>query len=86
MEQNNTYKYISIVLAIIVIILGWKMYMSDESVSDGLDTMKESLTDCREELVAWQAEFTGNSDSAEARAELESVLEMCSDEVGEPTE
>ncbi len=80
MEQNNnTYKYLSIVLAIIAIIFAVLYFTKpSEPVSETFDEISANVGECRTQLDAWRAANGGQATTTEqARNELMSILENC---------
>ncbi len=82
MEQNNnTYKYLSIVLAIIAIIFAVLYFTKpSEPVSDTLNGISDDAAECRADLADWQQRNSGQASTTEnAREELSDILKNCQD-------
>ena len=81
--NTQTYKYATIVLVIVVLILGW-MLLKQEPAAEGVGDATQSLEECRTALASWISENKNTaSASAEARAELDGILKDCQASVGD---
>ena len=81
MEQANTYKYLSIFLAIIAIIFA-VLYFTKPSqpVSETFGDISADFQECRTEITAWQQANSGQvAVTTEAREQLNDILENCKD-------
>jgi len=91
MEQpNNTYKYLSIALAIIAIIFA-VLYFTKQSqpVSDTYKDISSDVKDCQEQIANWQkvnGTVATATTSQAARSELEGILSKCQGLVGDSQE
>lgn len=79
MQENNIYKYLSIVFAIIAIIFAILYFTQPtQPVSDTLSDTSENVRTCRDNIAAWQQAHMGQATtSAEDRADLEEILGDC---------
>jgi regulatory protein YycI of two-component signal transduction system YycFG len=79
MEQDNTYKYLSIVLAIIAIIFA-VLYFTKETqpASESLGDASAQVEMCRDNIAKWRMENSNQSTTTlSARSELMAILEDC---------
>ena len=81
MNENNTYKYLSVVLAIIAIIFAILYFTRPtQPVSDTINEVSQRVTACRENMAAWQQANIGSATTTqEDRDNLESILNDCID-------
>ncbi len=79
MEQNNTYKYLSIILAIIAVIFAVLYFTKpSEPVTETISDVSAEAAMCRDNIAAWrQANSNMSTTSEQARAELMTILEEC---------
>lgn len=83
MEPNNTYKYLSVVLAIIAIIFAVLYFTKTTApATETLDDTADRLTDCRNDITDWQMQYGQATSTVESRAALETVLTNCKASVG----
>lgn len=95
MQESNPFKAITWVLVVIVIILLAVMWSrSKETVNDTFDSITVSLTECRDELGAWEtANPSGVAATPDEQAKLDEIMERCAgvlqnaqDSIGSPQE
>jgi hypothetical protein len=84
--NTQTYKYATIVLLIVVLVLGW-MLLQKQPAAEGVGDATRSLSECRADLAEWiVANKNAASASAEARAELDGIIKDCQTAVGQAQE
>jgi len=81
MEQNNTYKYLSVVLAIIAVAFAILYFTkSNQPVTNSIGDATDGIEECRNSIATWRLENSNQSTStADSRAELQGILEDCED-------
>lgn len=79
MEQNNTYKYLAIVLAVVAIIFAVLYFTkTSQPASDSLGDATAGIEECRNSIAQWRQENSNQaSTTAEGRADLQAILEQC---------
>ena len=78
MPQNNTYKYLSIVLGIVALIFAILYFTKPtDKVTDTLGDIATQAQQCNTKIAAWQAANGQSTTSADARADLNNILEEC---------
>lgn len=77
--QASTYKWIAIVLAVVIVILAAVFFMQQpRSASDAFGDAVENLEECEARLASWnEANPGGVAANAEAQAELDRLLAQC---------
>ncbi len=81
MEQNNTYKYLSVVLAIIAIVFA-VLYFTKKSdtVTETFQDVSTKAAECRTKIADWQQMNGGKATTTEdAREDLMNILNDCQD-------
>ncbi len=84
MTNEIKYKYATIVLAIIVVILIVTLINKPEpTLNNALKSVGDDLGDCREALANWRAEFgtTTAPLSVDAREALDAAVAACQEKV-----
>lgn len=79
MQENNTFKYLSIVLAIVALILA-VLYFTKPSqpVSETFSDISTQAQECTLKIEAWQKENGGKATiPVEARNSLDVILKSC---------
>lgn len=80
MDQNNTYKYLSVVLAIIAIVFAVLYFTKDTPVSETYNEISADVQGCWNQLFDWQrVNGTLSTTTEQARNDLMSILEDCQD-------
>lgn len=78
MEPNNTYKYLSIVLAIIAIIFAVLYFTKPvPEVTDTLNDVTAQMTECRNRLSAWRSQYNDSTSTTESQSAFDDVIEFC---------
>lgn len=81
MPQNNTYKYLSIVLAVIALIFAVLYFIKpSETITDTLGDIQAKARDCQAKILVWQSTNSAGSSgttSIAAQADLNDILNQC---------
>lgn len=79
METNNSYKYLSIVLAIIAIVFAFLYFTKpNDTITETLGDISADFQECSTKLSMWrQTHGPTITITAEARAELDAILDKC---------
>lgn len=77
--ENNTYKWISLVLAIVAIVFAVLYFTKpSEPVSETFNDISAQAQMCRDEVSSWQARHGAQATTTQAqRDELSSILDEC---------
>ena len=89
MTNEQKYKYATIVLVLIVIVLGVMLTSKPEpTVSNALESAGDDVSDCRTALAEWRAEFgtTTTPLTEDARNALNKTLEACQENTADAQE
>lgn len=81
MEQNNTYKYLSIALAVIAIIFAILYFTkTTQPATDSIGDASTNIETCRNSIATWrQANSNQATTTEQGRADLMAILEDCED-------
>jgi len=79
MQENNTYKYLSILLAIIAIVFAVLYFLNPtQPVSNTVDDIAIEIQACKDNIAKWQQSQAGQATtSLEAQEGLNDILENC---------
>jgi hypothetical protein len=79
MQTNNTYKYLSIILAIIALIFAILYFTKPTApVMDTIGDITADVKACRDDLAAWQQAHSGQATTSDTeKAELNTIIEKC---------
>ena len=79
MQENNTYKYLSIVLAIVALIFAVLYFTKpSEPVSETFDDISASVEECNAKVETWQKANAGKPTTTQAATEeLQNILKDC---------
>ena len=81
--NSETYKYATIALLIVVIVLGWMLYQRAPA-AQGVSDASQSVEDCRIAIASWTAKNkTVASATPEARGELDTIISGCQEKIGQ---
>ena len=83
--DSKGYKWATIILLILVIILGWKLMAKGgpAPATEGVSDATSSVNDCRTAIAGWTAKYSSPASvTAEARAELDGILNNCQNKIG----
>ena len=83
MANEKSYKTTAIILGIIALVFAVLYFIGGDKASDALEGASDKFTECRESISEWQTKYSIATVTAEARGELNSILEDCNDSVGE---
>lgn len=78
MQESNPFKIATWILVIIVVILLAVIWSkSKETVSDTFGDITVSLTECRDELSAWETANPSGAATQDAQDDLDAIMERC---------
>lgn len=87
MQQNNTYKYLSLILAIVAIVFAVLYFTKPAPTVQDLYTEAQALVErCGADLAAWQEEYATSTAETEKKAALDAILEDCRDVLDQTSE
>jgi len=79
-SNNNTYKYLSVLFAIVAIVFAVLYFTKSDTVEENFSEISDNAAECRNQLQAWQAENKGKATTTpESRDDLQDILDNCSD-------
>ncbi len=83
MEQN-TYKYASIVLALIALIFAYLYFSKVEpNAGDLYQSVSDKVGECSEDITEWKTKYSDIASSTEKQADLDKILENCQEVITE---
>ena len=80
MQQNNTYKYLTFIFAIVAIVFAALYFTKPESTIEDIYTdATTNLAECQDDLAAWQEQYGATASSTEKQEALDDILADCQD-------
>ena len=78
MDQVNTYKYLSIVLAITALVFAYLYFTKPPPTLSGVyENIGNDLESCSEGLASWKEDYGSEASSTAKQAALDAVLADC---------
>lgn len=80
MQQNNTYKYLTFIFAIVALVFAVLYFTKPEPTAQEIyGDATANLETCNKDLADWQTKYGATASSTEKQEALDDILEDCQD-------